>query len=304
MDLTDLRFTAGYTEEGATYWYGDYLEGLPKPSSGPYSSVGIDYKKEITYGMGGVADLVKTIPYYRTSLKEGELINAESLRKDQVLRGLIPVYFDVLHCDTTCIDLGPPSFAFHYKGGGILLAVNHPRASKDDCGPGSPSGFPSESSESGKFELPQNVTDISSHIIATISGKLEDCELLLKELKMKCSVPEGEERKISVVEVSLLMADILAYRREVGLVAGWDEESGAELCRVDGMGVVIKGKRFASGSALVKTYHNMERYGGYSSWDFRTAANSIIDVANRTRKGPKKVIAQLGSLGEDFVSGM
>ncbi|CAI9099770.1 OLC1v1036634C1 [Oldenlandia corymbosa var. corymbosa] len=86
--------------------------------------------------------------------------------------------------------------------------------------------------------------------------------------------------------------------------AGWDYTTSApELYRVDGMGVVIKGQSFASGSGFEWAYSNMEKYGGYSSWEIELVAKSIVHVAHRTRKDRDDQGCDLSATnGEDFVS--
>ncbi|CAI9101429.1 OLC1v1038759C1 [Oldenlandia corymbosa var. corymbosa] len=258
-----------------------------------------NYNKDIVYaeddGTGKpllTLGCLTMIPCYSPHFHAGgEIVNAESIRQDHLIAGLRRAWIAFYKNNHFLDDLGPPSFAFHYKEGGLLLAVNHPRVTKDRNTQGSPSDL---------SELPQNLTVLNTHTLATISGKLAESELLLKDLKLKC---QDNGRSISVAEASTLMADILAHRSEVGLIAGWDDEKGAELYRVDGMGVVMKGTRFASGSGLQRGYCNMEDYGGCSNWDVSKAARAIVHIANRTRKGQDESFCRApGNHGEDFAS--
>ncbi|CAI9088218.1 OLC1v1022493C1 [Oldenlandia corymbosa var. corymbosa] len=260
-------------------------------------------------------------PHYVIHIREGgQIVNPESINPEQVTAGLIRDYEPYADGEEEPDDEGPPTFAFVYKDGRILLAANHPRCGikpvkaeknpvveKKPAAPAAKKKAPKRKSAttagpSESTQLPQNVTALNSHILATISGKLESSESMLKRLKdeMKKKKKGG---RISVVEVTRLMANILAKRCEVGLIAGWDDK-GAGLYRVDGMGVVIKGNRFASGSGLRMTYFNMRSHGGFSQWDTEMAAKAIIHVANRTRKGQVKNCEWplTGVHGEGFAS--
>ncbi|CAI9112918.1 OLC1v1013427C1 [Oldenlandia corymbosa var. corymbosa] len=183
-------------------------------------------------------------------------------------------------------DKGPPCFAFISGDGKLVVAVNHPRASGG---------------------LPQNVIGLNPHMIATVSGEIDGSEQLLKDLKAKCLEYEREkDRRIKIVEASHLRIDILSSRPEVGLIAGWDQESdAAEHYRADGMGVLIKGNRFASGSRFDIAYLDLNEYEGYRVWDSRTVEKLIIFQAYKSRKGRTKAPHVRDSEGKavlDFVS--
>ncbi|CAI9091525.1 OLC1v1026581C1 [Oldenlandia corymbosa var. corymbosa] len=153
-------------------------------------------------------------------------------------------YFKQSHDASPPDEAGLPCLAFTFRGKygaeEVMVAVSH---LKRGCAP--------------------NMIKLNDRMVAIVTGKENgSCTTLLSDLKRKCLKWEVvHERATPALKVAELMAKILSCRCEVaGLVAGWEFESemSSSLYRVDGTGVLIKGKKLVSGSGVAFAYAAMD----------------------------------------------
>ncbi|CAI9098224.1 OLC1v1034834C1 [Oldenlandia corymbosa var. corymbosa] len=107
-------------------------------------------------------------------------------------------------------------------------------------------------------EFPENVLQLNSHLLAAFSGGSKgSLKFLHNLLPVMCKDVElAEGTKASAAEASKWLADFLSRNPDSDLgvslgvlIAGWDNESGPSLHKVDGMGNVLKESLAGTGSA-------------------------------------------------------
>ncbi|CAI9113419.1 OLC1v1014023C4 [Oldenlandia corymbosa var. corymbosa] len=153
-------------------------------------------------------------------------------------RGVLPEDAD-MH-DYPKYEKGTSALGFIFsREGGVLVAVDHPSLSSGDY-------------------YPNNVLSLNSHLLAAFSGGSEDSRsYLLKQLPNQCHELELKEgRKASAAEASKWLADFLSLHPDSDqgmslgiLIAGWDDELGPSLFKVDGNGKLAEGQLYGTGSA-------------------------------------------------------
>jgi len=100
----------------------------------------------------------------------------------------------------------------------------------------------------------KKVIPISRYLLGTMAGGAADCSYWERNLAFKCRVHELREgKRISVAAASKLLANTLYGYRGYGLsmgtmIAGWDEDLGANLYYIDNDGTRLKGDMFSVGS--------------------------------------------------------
>ncbi|CAI9103843.1 OLC1v1002415C1 [Oldenlandia corymbosa var. corymbosa] len=111
-------------------------------------------------------------------------------------------------------------------------------------------------------EFVQDVINLDTHVLVTVSGEIADPRSSLRDLKTQYVPPKS-------AEASYYVADVMSargYKRrglEVNMrIAGWDEPNGFSLYYVDGSGNLFAGKICAvgagspcTGGLSVRSYH-------------------------------------------------
>ncbi|CAI9100169.1 OLC1v1037109C1 [Oldenlandia corymbosa var. corymbosa] len=147
-------------------------------------------------------------------------------------------------------DNGPSVVALLLREG-VLVVVNHYQTGPDS-------------------DSPQLLCSLSPRIIASISGgELPDCQKLLQDLQAMCNDHEREKGgEISLKDALCLMTRTLAYRPEVGLIAGWDDTKDCPaLYRVDGFKGLMKGEIIATGTGFRRIYGTLNLNAMFSMSD-------------------------------------
>ncbi|CAI9113877.1 OLC1v1014571C1 [Oldenlandia corymbosa var. corymbosa] len=119
---------------------------------------------------------------------------------------------------------------------------------------------------SDECKYPYNVIVLNSHLLASFSGgKLASRRHLLEDLPKKCQEHELKEgRKASAAEASKWLAEFLSLQPDCDnsfslgiLIAGWDDESGPVLYKVNGKGNVLKDSLAGTGSCARTVFYSI-----------------------------------------------
>jgi len=132
---------------------------------------------------------------------------------------------------------GTTTLGFTFNGG-VLIAVDSRASMGSYIGSGTV----------------KKVIPISKYLLGTMAGGAADCSYWERNLAFKCRVHELREgKRISVAAASKLLANTLYGYRGYGLsmgtmIAGWDDDLGANLYYIDNDGTRLKGDLFSVGS--------------------------------------------------------
>jgi 20S proteasome subunit beta 5 len=106
----------------------------------------------------------------------------------------------------------------------------------------------------------QKVIKISNFLLGTMAGGAADCSFWERNLATQTRVYELREgKRISTAAASKMLANIVYSYRGMGLsmgtmIAGWDDNKGANLYYIDSDGTRLKGDKFSVGSGATYAY--------------------------------------------------